>query len=115
VRCLIVDDSEHIAASMARLLVSQGLDVVACARTAGEALERAAALAPDVAIVDVELGEEDGIALSHELVVCAPSMRVVLISAHEEDDLGNLLDNSPAAGFLSKTAVGADAIARVLG
>jgi DNA-binding NarL/FixJ family response regulator len=113
-RCLIVDDSEEFILSATRLLGSQGMDVVACASSGERALHFAGALAPDVALVDIELGEEDGIALSHELVTLAPAMRVVLISSYERDDLGDLIAHSPAVGFLPKTDLGAAAIARLL-
>jgi two-component system nitrate/nitrite response regulator NarL len=113
-RCLIVDDSEEFVASATRLLGSQGLDIVASASTIAGALDLAGTLAPDIALVDIELGDEDGIELSRELAARAPSTRIVLISSYERDDLGDLIAQSPAAGFLPKTDLGADAIARLL-
>jgi two-component system nitrate/nitrite response regulator NarL len=113
--CLIVDDSEEFVASASRLLGSQGVDVVACAFSGAEALELIAALRPDVALVDVELGEEDGIQLSHELAARAPSTRIVLISSYDRDDLADLIAHSPAVGFLPKSELGAAAIERLLG
>ena len=70
-----------------------------------------AALEPDLALVDIELGEEDGIALARQFEVRAPSMRVVLISAYDPADVGELVGESRAAGFLPKSALGAEAIA----
>jgi two-component system, NarL family, nitrate/nitrite response regulator NarL len=113
--CLIVDDSEEFVASASRLLGSQGIDVVASAFSRAEALELVAALKPDVALVDVELGEEDGILLSHELAARAPSTRIVLISSYDRDDLAHLIAHSPAVGFLPKNELGAAAIERLLG
>jgi two-component system, NarL family, nitrate/nitrite response regulator NarL len=112
--CLIVDDSEEFVASASRLLGSQGIDVVASAFSRAEALELVTALRPDVALVDVELGEEDGIQLTHELAARAPSMRIVLISSYDGDDLAQLIEGSPAVGFLSKNELGAAAIERLL-
>ncbi len=111
VRCLLVDDSPQFLASAARLLESQGIDVVGCATSTGEALELVAALAPDLALVDIELGDEDGIALAQQFEARAPSMQVVLISAHDPADVGELVVESRAAGFLPKSALGAEAIA----
>ena len=113
-RCLIVDDSDEFVASASRLLGSQGLEIVACASSGDNALQLAGSLVPDVALVDIELGEEDGIALSHELAARAPSMRVVLISSYDQADLGDLIAHSPAAGFLPKTDLGAAAIVKLL-
>jgi two-component system nitrate/nitrite response regulator NarL len=114
-RCLIVDDSEEFAASVARLLGSQGLDVVGCATSGAEARRLIGELAPDVAIVDIELGDEDGIELSNELAASAPGTRIVLISAYDPDDLGDLITDSSAAGFLAKTDLSAKAIEGLVG
>ena len=111
VRCIIVDDSEEFLGSASRLLGSQGVDVVAVASTAARAVELAGTLAPDVALVDIVLGKEDGIELSHEL---AAHTRVVLISSYERDELAELLARTPAAGFLPKTSLSAAAIRRLL-
>ncbi|MDB4979935.1 MAG: hypothetical protein QOJ71_3208 [Actinomycetota bacterium] len=113
-RCLLVDDSEEFLASGARLLESQGVEVVGCATTGTQALELTDALKPDVALVDIELGDEDGIVLTEEMVVRAPSTAVILISSYDRNDLGALLARSSAVGFLSKTELGGDAIARLL-
>jgi len=113
--CLIVDDSEEFVSSASSLLVSQGLDVVGCAFSSAEALELAVALKPDVAVVDVELGDEDGIMLSHQLAARAPSTRIVLVSSYDRDDLVELIEDSPAVGFLPKNELGAAAIERLLG
>jgi two-component system, NarL family, nitrate/nitrite response regulator NarL len=113
-RCLIVDDSEEFLASASRLLGAQGMFVVGCATTGDSALRLAGDLRPDVALVDVELGDEDGIVLSHELVARAPATRVVLISSYNGDDLGESISESPAAGFLPKAELGVAAIAELL-
>jgi DNA-binding NarL/FixJ family response regulator len=114
VRCLIVDDSDEFVASAARLLGSQGLDVVGSASSGARALELAGSLEPDVVLVDIELGEEDGIELSHVFAAQAPATRVVLISSYDQADLGDLISRSPAVGFLPKTDLGAAEIRAIL-
>jgi len=113
-RCLLVDDSEEFLASAARLLESQGLEIAGRATSGAEALQLAASLRPEVALVDIELGDEDGIALIRELEQQAPDTRVILISAYERDDLSDLIPDSGAAGFIPKRALGAEAIGEVL-
>jgi two-component system, NarL family, nitrate/nitrite response regulator NarL len=114
-RCLIVDDSEAFLASASRLLSTQGLEVVGCALSGVEALRLAGQLEPDVALVDVQLGDEDGLELARRLAANAHATRVILISSHSKDELGELVDGSPAVGFVAKSALGADAIAKLLG
>jgi DNA-binding NarL/FixJ family response regulator len=114
-RCLIVDDSEAFLASASRLLSAQGLEVVGVALCGAEALGLAEHLQPDVALVDVQLGREDGLDVTRRLAATAPATRVILISSHSKDELGELIADSQAIGFLPKTALGADAIAKLLG
>jgi len=113
-RCLIVDDSEAFLASAARLLCAQGLDVVARASSGAQALQLARQLHPDLALVDVQLGGEDGVELARRLAATAKTTQVILISSHSKDELGELVADSPAVGFLPKPALGADAIAKLL-
>src|SRR5579871_1094798 len=108
--CLIVDDSEEFLASAARLLSMQGVSVVGRASSAGEALRLAAALNPDVALVDVELGDEDGIDLARRLTTDDSSAIVILISLRDRNELGELMTGSGAAGFLRKDALDAQAV-----
>jgi two-component system, NarL family, nitrate/nitrite response regulator NarL len=114
-RCLIVDDNEAFLASASRLLSAQGLEVVGSALSGAEALRLAEQLRPDVALVDVQLGGEDGLELTRRLAVNAHTTRVILISSHSKDELGELVADTPAVGFLPKPALGADAIAKLLG
>jgi DNA-binding NarL/FixJ family response regulator len=114
IRCLLVDDSEEFLRSAARLLESAGYEVVGLARSSEEALELAREHEPGLALVDVELGEEDGIVLADELLAQVPAMRVILISAYERADLHEAMENSRAAGFIPKSRLGADTIAALI-
>lgn len=113
-RCILVDDSREFLASAARLLESQGVEVVGLASSSGDALRLAETLRPDVALVDIELVVEDGIELAGELASRVPSVQVVLISSYERDDLGDLLAASPAIGFVPKRSLSASAIDSLL-
>jgi DNA-binding NarL/FixJ family response regulator len=94
------------------LLGREGVDVVAVASTSVEALRRADELAPDVVLVDVVLGDESGFDLARRLE--AAGATVVLISTHAEADIEDLLADSRAAGFLSKSQLSASAMERIL-
>jgi DNA-binding NarL/FixJ family response regulator len=114
-RCLLVDDNEGFLASASRMLEGQGLQVVGRAASSADAMRLAEALLPDVVLVDVQLGDEDGLDLTRRLGSELPALRVVLISTHTKDDLEDLVADTPAAGFLPKTALSAAAIAELLG
>jgi DNA-binding NarL/FixJ family response regulator len=113
-RCLIVDDSEEFLDSASRLLSAQGLEVVGRASSGVEAVRLVATLRPDVVLVDVRLGDEDGLEVARRIAADARETRIILISTHSEDELAELIAGSPAVGFLPKAALGADAIAELL-
>ena len=114
-RCLIVDDSELFLASASRLLAAQGVEVVGCASFGAEALRLVQELEPDVVLVDVRLGREDGLELTRRLAATVPVTPVILISSHAEDELAELVSHSPTVGFLPKASLSADAIVELLG
>jgi CheY-like chemotaxis protein len=113
-RCLIVDDSEAFLASASRLLESQGAEVVGCATSSAEAMSLAATLSPSVVLVDIHLGDEDGVELARRLSELPEAPPVVLISTRSADEVLELLDDGSAIGFLAKKALGADALLEIL-
>jgi DNA-binding NarL/FixJ family response regulator len=115
-RCLIVDDSQEFLDAARTLLVGEGFDVVGTASTSHEALKLVAKVRPEVVLVDVNLGTESGFALARALNEAPTPERtpVILISTHAEDDYAELLESSPAIGFLSKSAVSGNGIRAVL-
>jgi DNA-binding NarL/FixJ family response regulator len=116
-RCLIVDDNAAFLAAARSLLERQGLIVVGVASNATEGLECAGALMPDVILVDIDLGRESGFSVARRLAPaaghCSPT--VILISTHPQDDFAELVEQSPAAGFIAKSELSAAAIEEVLG
>jgi two-component system nitrate/nitrite response regulator NarL len=112
--CLIVDDSPAFLASARALLESQGMAVAGCASSGEAALAAARRSRPDLALVDVELAGEDGFAVARSLLADDPALRVVLISSYELDDVAELVAGCGAAGFISKTALGKQAIDALL-
>ena len=115
-RVLIVDDNTSFLDAARALLEREGLRVAGVASTAAEARRRAVELRPDVVLVDITLGRESGFELARRLAGHArdgePAM--ILISTHAEADFADLIAESPAAGFLPKSELSADAIRRIL-
>src|SRR3954447_19538106 len=113
-RCLLVDDNAMYLGEARDLLERQGMSVVGVASTSGEALAIAAADRPDVARGDVDLGVESGLDVARALATCDEPVSVILISSYAEKDLRELLDDSPAVGFLPKSVLSRKAIEGLL-
>jgi DNA-binding NarL/FixJ family response regulator len=113
---MIVDDSADFAAAARDLLERQGLDVVGVAATTAEALSTASEARPDVALIDIDLGEESGLDLAELLAGTAglEELPLVLISTYSEHDVADVVDASPAVGFLTKSTLSASAIRELL-
>jgi CheY-like chemotaxis protein len=111
VRCLIVDDSADFRDAASAMLERAGISVVKASNSA-EALKYYEDFHPDVALVDIDLGGEDGFALAEQLDrVSSPStLAVILVSTYAESDLAEMIDASPAVGFLQKFSLSPDAI-----
>jgi len=115
-RCLIVDDNVSFLEASRSLLEREGITVVGTASTVADGVSRAEELAPDVVLIDIDLGEESGFSAARQLARlrsgAAPSL--ILISAHPEDDFAELVVQSPAVGFISKPRLSAAAIRELL-
>ena len=87
------------------------------ASSIAEALRQVRALQPDVILVDIGLGDESGFDLARLLAQDGQggSTEVILISTRAETDYAELITESPAAGFLAKSELSAQAIGRILG
>jgi DNA-binding NarL/FixJ family response regulator len=88
--------------------------VTACAFSGEEALVIAKRAKPDLALVDVELAGEDGFMFARSLIAQDPSLRVVLVSAYELEGIAELVAGCGASGFISKIALGRQAIEALL-
>jgi DNA-binding NarL/FixJ family response regulator len=116
-RCLLVDDNTALLEAMRLLLEREGVTVVGMASSTAEALRQASALCPDVVLVDIALGDENGFDLVRRLAhrgSCG-QITVIMISTRSEADYAELITESPAAGFLPKAELSAAAIRRILG
>jgi two-component system nitrate/nitrite response regulator NarL len=116
IQCLLVDDSDAFLQAASVLLQRGGMRVTGMASNSAEAIRQARALRPDVILVDIGLGGESGFDLASLLAqdAQAGNAGVILISARAESDYGELIAESPAAGFLAKSALSAQAIVAIL-
>ena len=111
-RLFIVDDNASFLREAQTLLERQGMHVAGTASSGAEALRRVAELALDAVLVDMALGDENGVDVARELV--ERGARVILISTQSLSDVEDLITDSPTLGFVPKTQLSAEAILRLL-
>ncbi len=115
-RCLLVDDDPYFLWAAPIMLEREGIDVVAAAATCAEARRYSEDLRPDVVLVDIALRGESGLGLARQLTAgdTDGDPQVILMSNYSPDDLGDLMADSPAIPFLSKTDLSGAAIRAIL-
>lgn len=87
-RVLVVDDDSFTRTTLKGTLAALDCKVVAEAESAGAAMRVAAKAQPDVALLDLDLGEgPTGIDLAHALRRSLPEIGIVMLSAYEEPRL----------------------------
>ncbi|HXT91460.1 MAG TPA: response regulator, partial [Trebonia sp.] len=90
--------------------------VTGTASNIAEAVLRISELRPDIVLIDVMLGDENGFDLARRLAeLNARDLAVIMISSSTEDDYSDLMAEGTALGFLTKTELSADGIRRLLG
>jgi CheY-like chemotaxis protein len=112
---LLVDDHEDFRRTARRMLEAAGFEVVGEAVDGHEALELAAALRPDVVLLDVQLPHLDGIEVADRLHREPHHPSVVLISSRDAVVYGGRLERSPARGFLTKAELSGASLTALLG
>jgi DNA-binding NarL/FixJ family response regulator len=115
IRLFIVDDSTPFLESAQKLLEREGITVVGVATNSADALQLIEKLRPDVTLVDIDLGEENGFELVERLAaVSRGGTDLILVSTHSEGDLTELIESSSALGFVPKTRLSAETIFEML-
>lgn len=85
---LVVDDHRTVADAVALAVEREpDLTCVGTAHSAAEAVALARRLKPDAVVMDVRLGDGDGIVTTAELVAGQPGLRVVVLSAFVDQAL----------------------------
>lgn len=113
-RVLLVDDHPLFRTGViAAVGVEPGFEICAQADNALEARRLAAQLKPDTAIVDLMLGDDDGLKLVRELRQDFPAMRIVVLSMLDPAVYEPRARQAGAAAFVSKQS-GPEAVAAAL-
>jgi two-component system chemotaxis response regulator CheB len=82
VRVMVVDDSAVLRGLVTRWIGEEpGLEIVASASNGKDAAEIAAAAAPDIVLLDVEMPHMGGLESLPQILKAAPSTKVLMVSA----------------------------------
>jgi two-component system response regulator DevR len=106
-RVLLVDDHHIVRAGLRTIISRAGIEVVGEAGTVAAAIEEAARLEPDLVLMDVRLPDGSGVTACREIRAANPRIRVLFLSAFEDDSALIATAFASAGGYLLKE-IGAD-------
>jgi len=107
---VLLSDDHTVVREGLRLLLATATDIKVVGevgngwRTVGEAKR----LLPDVVLLDLSMPQLNGIEAARQIVKEAPSVKVLILSAHSEDHYVQHAVEAGAAGYLMKETAGND-------
>jgi len=116
IHVLLVDDQEIVRRGLAVILgFSEGLEVVGQAANGQEAIAQAAALQPDVILMDIVMPALGGIPATRRILAAQPEARIILLTTYDSDDLVFEGIKAGARGYLLKDAPSDELIEAIRG
>jgi len=114
IRLLVVDDHPVVRAGIVGLLAGEpDLEVVGEAGDGAQACDLAAALQPDVVLMDLRMPVMDGTTATERILAATPTIRVVVLTTYETDaDILRAVE-AGATGYLLKDTPRDDLVAAV--
>lgn len=108
-RVLIIDDHPFVREGLKQLLTGQhDFQLVGEAASASTARAAADRLRPDLAVVDLALGPDDGIELIRWLRTAHPQLKILVLSMQDEALYAERLLRLGVAGYVMKSVASAD-------
>lgn len=101
-RVLLVDDHEIVRTGLRTVLAGAGMEIAGEASTVSEAIGAAQRLKPDMVLMDVRLPDGSGVEACREIHATQPEIKVLFLTAFEDEDalLATIFAN--ADGYLLK-------------
>lgn len=111
VRVLLADDHAVVRDGLRALLATEpGIEVVGCAADGREALAAAAALRPDVVVMDINMPGFNGIEATRDLCAGPGGPKVLILSMHGSSEHVFRALQAGAGGYVLKEAAGAEVV-----
>lgn len=105
IRVLVVDDHDLVRTGIVRMLADvTGLKVCGEAASGEEAVRLAREVEPDVVLMDIRMPGIGGLEATRKLLRSDPELKVIAVTACDEEPFPSRLLKAGAAGYLTKGA-----------
>lgn len=106
-KVLLVDDHPTMLLALRTLFKNQvPFDILGLAHDGESCMTLAKNLEPDMIVLDLDLPKTDGFDLISKLKKMLPTIKILILSSHEENVYGNRVRQLGAQGFVNKSASG---------
>ena len=113
-RILIADDHPLVRRGMRAMLSTvAGFEIIAEAATGREAVALAAALEPDVILMDLQMPDLSGIEATRQILAAQPEARILVVTLFQDDDSVFLALRAGARGYVLKDAEEEELVAAI--
>jgi two-component system response regulator NreC len=103
IRLMLVDDHEVVRTGLKTFLESQGgMQVIAEARSGEAAIQLAQELAPQVIVMDISMGEMDGMEATRQIKTLCPDCKVLALTVHADEQYFFQMLAAGAEGYVTK-------------
>ncbi len=102
IRLMLADDHRMLREGLRRSMAERGFEIVGEARDGSEAVDLAAAVRPDVVLMDVTMPEMDGVEATRLIKERQPEVRIVMLTMHADQDILADAIRAGANGYLVK-------------
>lgn len=102
IRLMLADDHRMLREGLRRSMDERGFEIVGEARDGAEAVDLAAAVRPDVILMDVSMPELGGVEATRQIKARQPEVRIVMLTMHADQDVLADAIRAGANGYLVK-------------
>jgi two-component system response regulator NreC len=114
IRILLVDDHAIMRDGISALLnLQDDIEIVGEASEGKEAIDKARELVPDVVIMDISMPEMDGLEATRRIKKKNPSVKVLVLTQHDNREYILSTIKSGSDGYLPKRALGSELVAAI--
>ena len=100
---LLAEDHAIVRQGLCSLLNADGhFTIVGEARTGRDAVEMAQTLSPDVILMDIAMPVLNGLEATRQILAANPAAKIIVLSAHSDDEYIERMSAVGVAGFLEK-------------
>ena len=110
IKVIIADDQPIFRTGLRQIVESEGIKIIAEASNGKEAIEKIKEYKPEIAILDINMPQVDGLGVFNEIRNSKIGTKVIFLTAHENEKIFNKAMDMGAYGYVLKENASLDLI-----